>query len=273
MAPLGFTFPAEIVEVLVKGGERVREGQVLIRARDEELRAQRDLQRLSAETDLPVQRAHAAMKQAEVELTAQEEIRTRSKAATVPYAVIELERAKTTFILRQAEYGIAQLEQQQQQLQLAFRQAQLDRLQLLSRFDGVVDEVLVHPGEVRRDSDPVIRVVATDPLWMDVAAPAFQTIEMDLKPGRPAWVLMDLPGEARVFMGKVIEVAPTVDSASRTRRVRVELANPHDWPAGLNAWVRFTEPSAEWQARIVKPQVTETADRRPTAPQPAGAPE
>lgn len=272
-AALSFPMPVEIAEILVRSGQRVARGDLLVRARDDEVRLQRDLQRLSAETNLPVERAFAAMEQARVEWEGQDEVRRRSKATHVPYAVIELERARTTYLLREAEHKLAQLEKEQQLKQLDFRQAQLDRMRIVAPFDGIIDRIACHIGEVRRESEPVIRIVATDVLKIDAQPPAHLTLDLNLKPGDPAWVLMDLPGEPRVYMGTVMEVAPTVDSASRTRTVRVELDNRHGWPAGLNAWVRFTEPSAEWLARIEHPPARETADARPVAPKPAGAPE
>jgi RND family efflux transporter MFP subunit len=245
-ATMGFSFPTEIAEIVARGGQRVKKGDVLIRGRDEELRAQRDLQQVAAETDLPVQRAHAAMEQARVEYEAQETVRQKNRAS----ANIEVERARTTYVLRKVEHELAVIEQTQQQLQLRFRQAQLDRLQLVAPFDGIVDLVTCEVGEVKRDGDPVLRLVGIDRLWLDVPAPAFQTIELALKNGDAAWVMMDLPGEPRIFQGKVIEVAAEVDSSSKSRRIRVELPNPHEWPTGLNAWVRFTAPDEQWMARV-----------------------
>jgi membrane fusion protein, multidrug efflux system len=256
---IGFAFPAEIAEVLVRGGQRVKEGELLVRARDEELRAQRDLQKISAETDLPVKRAHAAMEQARVEYEAHKHAADKNRMrGPTP----DLDRARTTYILRKTEYEFSKVEQAQQVIQLEFRQAQLDRMRRLAPFDGIVDMVACEVGQVYRDSDPVLRIVNTDQLRMDVQAPAFQTIELALKRGDKAWVLMDLPGEPRIFRGQIIEVGAEVDSASHTRRVRVEIENPHDWPSGLNAWVRFTQPDAEWLARMEELPARENVDAR-----------
>ncbi len=100
----------------------------------------------------------------------------------------------------------------------------------------------------------MLRIVATDPLWIDVPTPTGQTLTLGLKPGDKAWVLLDLPGQPKVWVGKVIEVGAAADPASNTRRVRVELANPNDWPSGMTAWVRFTAPQGEWSTRVVEPQ-------------------
>jgi membrane fusion protein, multidrug efflux system len=275
-ALLSFQAPAEVAEVLVRGGQRVEKGALLVRARDDEARLTRDLQRLAAETDLPVLRAKAAMEQAEVELKAQEEVERRNKEHNLPRSKIEMERARTAFLVRKLEHELSQLEHAQQRLQLEFREAQLARFRIVAPFGGVIERVECEVGETRREGEPALRIVCTDQLWMDVPTPVFQTLELSLKPNDPAWVMMDLPGEPKVFIGKVIEVSPVSDSLSRTRQVRVELENPYEWPAGLNAWVRFTEPSAEWLARVEKFPARETADAgrlKEPVPGHPGAPE
>lgn len=245
---MSFAMPvSEIIEVLVQGGESVIKGQPLIRARDDEYRLQVALQRLDADSDLEVQGRQAALDQAKVEFDAQTEIKARSSGSQLDY-----DRARTTYRVRQVELDVAKLGRQQAQLQLELQQSRLDRFTLKAPFDGVVDEVTADLGEVKKETDQVVRVVDIDPLWIDVPTPTAQTLELSLKPGARAWVLMDLPGEARVYPAKVIEVGAEADPGSGTRRVRVELANPRSWPPGLTAWVRFTEPTGAWAQRIAQ---------------------
>lgn len=243
---MGFTFPAEISEIVVRGGSPVRKGDVLVRANDLEARSQRDLQKSVAESELDVRRAQVAVDQAQVEFDAQEALRKSGGGSQVDY-----DRARTLLAARQVELEIAELNRVQQGLQLEFRQAQLDRFTLRAPFDGRVDTIVADVGEVKRDSDPVIRVVATNPVWIDAFAPTIETLERRLKPGDRAWVLLDLPGEPKVYVGRVLELAADADPSSGQRRVRVELPNPDDWPAGLTAWVRFAEPTGDWAPRIV----------------------
>jgi RND family efflux transporter MFP subunit len=242
---MGFAFPAEVAEVVTRGGASVKKGDVLLRARDDEATAQRDLQKLVADSDLDIQRAQVALDQAQVEYTAQVDLQKQGGGQKV-----ELDRARTTLDARKVELEIAKLNRDQQVLTLKFRQAQLERFTLLAPFDGRVDLVQADVGEVKKDSEPVIRVVNTNPLWIDVNAPTLETLAVTV--GAPAWVLMDLPGEPKVNVGKVVELAADADSASGTRRVRVELPNPEDWPSGLNAWVRLTRPTGDWAGRIVR---------------------
>jgi multidrug efflux pump subunit AcrA (membrane-fusion protein) len=260
---MSFTFPTEIAEIAKIGGTSVKKGDVLVRGRDEEYRFQRDLQKLSAESDLAIQKAKAVVEQAKVEFTAQEELKAKKV-----YSQTEYDRARVLLLTRQVELELAKLEYEQQKVQLMVREAQLDRLVLKAPFDGKVDMVMGDVGVVKKETEPVVRVVGTDPLWMDVFAPINQTLELGLKPGDKAWVLMDLPGEAKVYQGKVIEVGADAAFEANKRRVRVELPNPSDWPSGPAAWVRFTAPEGEWAKRVV-----EQAQKRAAAEPGGGAPE
>ncbi|MFN0132007.1 MAG: efflux RND transporter periplasmic adaptor subunit [Phycisphaerales bacterium] len=237
---LGFTLPSEVLEVLVQGGATVKKGQPLVRARDDELRLQRDLQKTVAESDLPVQKAAVAVDNAQVEFDAQEALAKKSLGTSR----IEFDRAKATLASRKVDLAIAKYELMQQQIQLAFREEQLKRMVLMAPFDGRVDKVTAEVGEVKRDTDPVIRVVSIDPLWIDVKVPTTRTLISGLRVGDRAWVLLDAPGEPEVSQGTIIEVAAEADFGSGTRRVRVETPNPKLLPAGLAAWVRFAEPPA-----------------------------
>lgn len=244
-AVMGFSFPVEVAEVLVTGGQDVKMGDLLVRARDEEVVQALELQRIAAESDLDVQRAAAAVELAQIQFDSANDARSREGLSK-----FEFDQARNSLTTRQIELEIARIQQQQRQISVRQKRAELDRYRLVAPFDGTVDVVVRQVGQAVNDSEPVVRVVDIDPLWIDVPAPVGQTITLGLKPGSPAWVLLDVPGEPRVWPGKVVEVAAVADSASGTRRVRVELANPNRWPAGLTSWVRFTEPTGEWAERV-----------------------
>lgn len=249
-ATLSFTFPAEVSKVVVKGGQRVKQGELLIQSRDDEARAQCELQKSQADSDLDVQKAQTGVDQAQVEFDAQKIMKERKAVGSE----IEFERARTVLAARKVELEIAKLQRVQAVIQLKLRQAQLDRFAITAPFSGIVDNVMVEVGEVKKDTEPVLKLVSTDLLWMDVSTPTEQTITLGLKPGDKAWVVLELPGEPAVYLGKVIEVAAEADFTARALRVRVELANASDWPAGIQAWVRFTPPGGEWAKRIVAPK-------------------
>jgi RND family efflux transporter MFP subunit len=254
-ATLSYTFPVEIASVIVKGGQHVKKGDPLVQGRDDEYRLQRDLQKTIAESDLDIQHAQAEVDQAEVEFKAQETLRDKKTSGTP----IEFERAKTVLTVKRVELALAKLQSVQQKLKLGVNQAQLDRLTLKAPFDGIIDNVLVEVGEVKKEAEPILKIVATDPMWMDVNAPTSLTMTLGLKPGDKAWILLDVPGEPAVYVGKVIEIGAESDFAGQTRRVRVELANPSEWPVGPAAWVRFAAPEGEWAKRIAEPKRTAEA--------------
>jgi RND family efflux transporter MFP subunit len=259
---MSFTYPVEVGEILVKGGQSVKKGDLLVRGRDDEARHQRDLQKLIAESDLEIQRAQAAVDQAKVEVDAHEATLEKNKGI----GRIEYDRARTSLTLRQAELAIAKLNRDQQVITLALRQSQLDRFSMLAPFDGRVDKVTADLGEVKRETEPVVRIVSTDPLRVEVTPSTHETLNLNLKPGDKAWVLFDVPGDPVVLVGAVTELAADAEYGADSRRVRVEVANPKDWPSGITAWVRFTPPEGEWLARVQDLNAPKTADAGASAP-------
>ena len=123
----------------------------------------------------------------------------------------------------------------------------------LDRLDGVAPasphallQVACEVGQTANENQPVMRLVDIDALWIDVPVKIGDTISQGLKPGHPAWMLLDLPGPPTILEGKVLYVAPAADSSSGTRRVRVEAMNPDQKPPGTAASVRFTPPESDW---------------------------
>ena len=240
-AVMGFSLPTSLREVLVRAGQRVSAGEVMLRGDDVEDVALLEAQKIRARDDLPVQRARRQSELADVEY---------AKALQAHDAgginEIELDRARLAAATAKIDVAIASNNYEQEVAAVDRFQARVDKLRLIAPFDGIVDTVVVEVGQSIGDSEPAIRVVQINPLWIDVPAPTAQTIVLDLRAGSPAWVLMDLPGDPAVLEARVIEVAPTADAASGTRRVRVEVPNPDLLVAGVTAWVRFQPPTEGW---------------------------
>jgi len=263
-AVLGFSLPTTLKEIAVRGGERVTEGQLLVRGDDEEDLALLETQRIRAETDLPVERAVGQAELAAVEWERAQEAFSKSGINQLEY-----DRARLAASTAQIDVGIAKNTLAQDRAQVVRFEARVRRLRLTAPFDGIVDNVLVDVGQSVSEADSVVRVVNIDPLWIDVPAPTSQTIQLGLQVGGEAWVAMDLPGEARVFPARIVEVSPVADAASGTRRVRVEMPNPDEIVAGVTSYVRFTEPTTEWKERLA----VSMAEPRPGARPPTAGPE
>lgn len=240
-AVMGFPQPTMVREVASKGGAIVKKGALLVRGDDAEDAALLRLQEVRVSQPLAVQRAKAAMDLANVEYDRLKEVESRGASG-----VQEVERARLSAEVARIDHLTAINNQEQEELQLVRLAARLERLRLTAPFDGVVDQIMVDAGQSVSEQDKIVRVVQIDPLRIDVNTPTSDPKSATVKVGDAAWVLCDVGGNAMLTEGKVVEVGPTVEAASRTRRVRVELANPSgegQLLSGQAVWVRYSPPS------------------------------
>ena len=242
-AVMGFSVPTSVREILVRGGREVKKGDLLIRGDDAEQVSIHKMQLLRIESPLTVDRARAAMDQAKIEYERLKEAQAKNASGTQ-----EVERARVGWEIATIDHQIAINAFEQEKVQLERVQAMVDRYRLVAPFDGVVDAVNVNLGQAISENEKAIRVVDVDPLWIDVPSPTDDPATLALKVGDRAWVLCDMAGQGKLAVATVIEAAPTVDSTSRTRRIRVELANPPGpdrFLPGEPVWVRFREPDVK----------------------------
>jgi RND family efflux transporter MFP subunit len=235
---MAFGIPVQVKDIVVEGGQAVKKGDLLIRARDADQVAIVEGQRIQAASEYEIQAADLAMKLAKLKFERLKESGTFSPA--------EKDELETQYLT-----GVAQLEQAKtkhelEKMRLAQAEGQLERYRLEAPFDGIVEEVKVEVGQGVRESDGAIRVVNTAKLRLDAYAPTHETIELAIDKGHKAWVLVDLPGKPRLVEGAVQYISPVADSVSQRRRVRVEVVNTEGWPAGTQAQVRFTDPGGAW---------------------------
>jgi HlyD family secretion protein len=238
-AKMSFAFSTEVLEIPVQGGQRVKKGDLLIRARDSEVKTAIDQQRALAENDLEVQ---GAEKQLELATITFENIK---KAGPSPQ---EFDQRRIEADVARVQRDQAKFNREQQRLKLAQLEAQYERYRLLAPFDGVLDEVTAEVGQGVTEQDKVLRIVNIDKMWLDPTPPTAETIILNLAPGSKAWVLVDMPVKPILMEGRVLEISPVADSVSQTRRVRVEVDNPKGLPPGTQAAVRFVAPEGKWAA-------------------------
>ncbi|MBY0310569.1 MAG: efflux RND transporter periplasmic adaptor subunit [Phycisphaerales bacterium] len=237
-----FSFSTEVRELSIVGGQRVKQGEILVRARDAEIKAAVDQQRALADNTLEVLGAEKALELAEFKFN-------QLKSGKV-FSPTEFEQLRIEAETAKVQRDQAKKNLEQQAFRLKQLEGQFERYYLEAPFDGVIEEVMVEVGKGVTEQDEVLRIVNTQKLWLDPYASTHETLQLGLKQGSPAWVLIDLPGEARVVRGNVLYVSPVADSVSQTRRVRVEIDNPQNWPAGTQALVRFSEPGGSFKTTI-----------------------
>jgi RND family efflux transporter MFP subunit len=97
-----------------------------------------------------------------------------------------------------------------------------DQMTLRSPFDGVVNEVVARPGMSVKTGDKLVSVLNLSDLWVWAE---FYENEIDLlKPGQTVDVsLPALPNQT--FQGQIAAIAPNIDPAKRTARVRIDVPN------------------------------------------------
>ena len=232
---LGFTVGGKVVNVPVKPGDHVKKGQLLMQMEDDEGQALVDLYRLRVDSDLELLSTQQQLELAKIEHQSLQQA-FENKAASQ----IEVDRARVRTNLAELEVQMARQRADETRFQLQQAEARHARYSLLAPETGVVDQVVIAEGETIDELKPVIRLVVTDPLWVDAAVPTAESL--DLKPDTAAWVRSTLPGRDTPVRGKVIHIASVADAASDTRLVRVEIPNELELPAGCRVLVSFTAP-------------------------------
>ena len=239
-----FPSPLEVAEVAVVGGQAVKRGQLLVRAKDEEARAALAAQRVRAANDTEIRNAKANLELAQSRFDAALEAKEKGALATAEYD-------ERRIAVETGKIAVDAAEQRLKEEQL--RAVQLDeqgkRYRIHAPFDGVIDQVYAELGQSLGENKPVVRIVAIDPMWIDVPVETDRTLLFHLSEGSPAWTLLDVPGADVVIPSRVLYVAPTGSAASSTRLVRVEVPNRAGWPAGTRARVRFEAPAPDWNLR------------------------
>lgn len=257
---MSFSFPTQLAEILVAGGDTVSKGQLLARAHDVRILAEVEFERIRADSKLDVDLAEAELEIAQINFDAAKEVREGGGGSQAEFLQRENQLKQATI-----RFDMAEISHKQRQALLTQKLAELDTYRLTAPFDGQVESIGMDVGNSANDGEPVIRIVQINPLRLDVPTPIEQTIGQGLKVGGRAWVLMDIPGQPQVLEGKISEISPVADFASQKQRVRVEVSNQQQWPAGLTAWVRFTEPGERWLKLMPQTSVSATpADREST---------
>ena len=225
---LSFVRGGRVAEVLVKEGDAVKAGQLLASQDDKVEQIQLLQLKAKAGNQTRILAAEAEMLQKEEDLKKIEG--ARKKGAATDW---EVEHARLNVRIAQLSLQLARFEHEQDRQKYEEAKADVDRMRLVSPIDGRVEEVAVEPGESAQPMKNAVRVVKTDPLWIDVIAPL--ALARELKTGQPALTIF--PGHGAQDVGQRMEgrisfVSAVARAASDTLRVLVEVPNPEQRPAG-----------------------------------------
>lgn len=133
------------------------------------------------------------------------------------------------------------------------------RITLVAPIGGVVMELAVREGMTVMAGATLFRINGTSAVWANAEVPESQSAL--LRPGTAVQARSPaLPGN--VWRGKVQALLPEVDGATRTLKVRMELANPDGrLVPGMFVQMRFTDPRVAKVLLIPTEAVIQTGQR------------
>ncbi len=107
---------------------------------------------------------------------------------------------------------------------LLYAKTELSDTDLRSPLNGFVTGRMMDPGTVATPGQEILQVQAIRQVWVNVAVP--EDLSNKLYLGQKASITLDaLPG--RKYTGKIVQINPAADPATRQFTVRIALPNPH----------------------------------------------
>lgn len=254
-----------VSEILVERGDRVEAGQVIARLESSVQAAAVASARSKALSAAEVEAARANL-----EFARGREARALDLSRRQMLADELVDEARTQARLAAQRLAQAGNDRRIWQQELALAEARLAQHEIRAPIAGVVVDRLVEAGE-RVEEQPLARIVATDPLRVELVMPA--AAYREVRAGAMVKVAPELPDTAPLH-ATVTRIDPIVDAASNTFRVRLELPNPDSaLPAGLRCQAKLEAPpgalggdAAEVAARVGPPRPVDT--RLATLPEP-----
>lgn len=218
-----------LTKVLKDKGDRVEQGEPLVRIAATDYRLQLDQARSG------VSSAEAGLAQAEANLVNAEQQYERYKKLKAGDAVTDadFERVESTYRAAKAAYDAARSQITSAQTGIRSAKKLVSDTSLEAPFSGFVVARHFDPGEaVSPMARPVLEIVNIDTVY---AEGAFSELEVPkIREGAEAKVRIDAFGD-EVFSGTISSISQEVDRLTRTVTVRVELANPdHRLKAGMS---------------------------------------
>ncbi|HEY0561842.1 MAG TPA: efflux RND transporter periplasmic adaptor subunit [Methylophilus sp.] len=220
---VGFRIAGKITKRYVDVGAQVNAGQVLatIDAADANLSAQ------AASADVRAAEANNAL--ALAELNRQRQLYEKKFIS------------KSALDLREAEYKTSTARLQQVKSQAAVSGNQSRYTRLLADRAGVVAMIAAEPGQVVEAGQTVAQIVDNHQIEVLVAVPESRMAQINVG---QAVLIKPWADQEKTYHGKVREVAPAADSATRAFDVRVSVAQADDaLRIGMTAGVAFSEGS------------------------------
>jgi len=214
-------------EVLFTEGQRVKQGDLLIR--------------------LDESKFSASVNEAEANFKLSETTYERSK---------QLFRDK---LVSQQEYDQAAAQYQANKASLELKRRLLKDARIYAPFKGIMSSRQVSPGQVIARNTTLTWIIDLDPVKVELNVP--ERFVSQLQVGQKIEITVAAyPG--RTFLGEVFFIAPFVESATRTALVKARIANPNaELKPGMFANLNLTLKLKEEAIVIPESSVIASGDR------------
>jgi len=217
----GFRIDGKIIERKVDVGSMVKKGQVIARLDSSDA----NLNSASASADVLMAEANYSLAKAEVE---RQRILYEKKFISA-----------SALDLREAELKTSAAKVSQVKAHAAILSNQSRYTSLLADREGVVTQITAEPGQVVKAGAMIVQVVDTNQIEVLVAVPESRMEKF--KVGSAVTIRLWANRE-KIYQGKVREIAPAANSATRAFDIRVTIVNADAAvKLGMTAGVRFAK--------------------------------
>lgn len=218
----------QIAKLLVKKGQRVTQGQILLELWNNDLYAQESLAQEQLKVALSrVQEVCTLADAAQRDAERSQELRAKGFIS-----VQQLDRAMTEASAKRSACASANGDVEQSRSRVRVAKATLERMVLRAPFDGIVADISGELGEYATPSPPGILTIPAidliDDSCMYVSAPIDEVDAAKLQVGQVSRITLDAI-KGKSFNGKVRRIAPYVldlEKQARTVEVEVEFDKP-----------------------------------------------
>jgi multidrug efflux pump subunit AcrA (membrane-fusion protein) len=230
-----------VLRVAVEEGQRVSAGQALIELDDQQLassaaaaRAMRDeADAAIAAGGQGVSAAEAQLALATVTHQRYETLLSKKSASQHEYDVAEagLKAAQAALEQARANTAQAQAKRAQAESQLASAETMLGYAQITAPIAGIVTRRSVDPGDLASPGMPLLEIEQAGEYRLEAAVP--ESLISAIRVGQQVGVSIESLGESGPTQGRIAQINPTADDASRTFTVKVTMGSQSGLRSGL----------------------------------------
>jgi RND family efflux transporter MFP subunit len=233
-----------VSEVLVREGDEVKVGQMLMKQEARMDEFELEIRRIDAESTVELESARKEFDLRKVQYE------RRSTAGEGAYSPAEIEEALITMEL--AELKIREAEQKNLQAKAVYerQKVKVDLMDITANIDGIVERINVDAGEMADPQKPegAISVVKNDPLWVEVQLLETWKVAR-LRVGQELDVRYTIDPPDKWHKARIIFISPVADARAGTQPIRLEMPNPEHRASGLDVLIRLpaelaVEPTA-----------------------------